>query len=186
MTGLGRSRTRPGLSGNRPHRRPRPAGRSAEWNGRDGWRQRGGRGAHAQQRDLGHDRPDRRRERAVVLGVQAVRHVPGSTRRKWESGQRAGAVQVGSAALIPLGQAGRARAKWEMEARQKSWTMHRTRERTQMRNRPSQTETEERVNEPLPHLSTASPQLSLPRALSSTQTRAPATSRRNTRTHART
>jgi hypothetical protein len=72
-----------------------------------------------------------------------------------------------------------------MEARQKSWTMHRTRERTQMRNRRSQTETEERVNEPLPlpHWSTASPQLGLPRALSSTQTRAPATSRRNTRTH---
>ena len=54
-----------------------------------------------------------------------------------------------------------------------------------MRNRRSQTETEERVNEPLPlpHWSTASPQLGLPRALSSTQTRAPATSRRNTRTH---
>ncbi len=34
--------------------------------------------------------------------------------------------------------------------------MHRTPERTQMRNRRSQTETEERVNEPLPHLSTAS------------------------------
>ena len=31
MTGLGRSRTRPGLSGNQPHCRPRPAGRGAEW-----------------------------------------------------------------------------------------------------------------------------------------------------------
>ncbi len=41
-----------------------------------------------------------------------------------------------------------------------------------MRNRRSQTEPAERVHEPVPHLSTASPQLGLPRALSTTQTRA--------------